>query len=545
MNRLAISLLALAAALPAHALDVTVQAPVSAVTVFPDGAELTRRATAELPAGQHRIFLPYAGLDDLSALPRIAASEGVSVGTLGFRRDVGIDREALFTEEQAAAWAEVKRLEAELDAISDARSETAGKAHALRAQLAFFGAADLGDAPDPADLLPFAAALAEGVAEAEAGLVAIQAELRPIDERFEEGVTRLDAAEAAFERLSPPADRVNMVVVEVDHAEAGPVVLELTEATDFARWEMDYDIDLDRDTGEVAVQRKVIVMQNTDEIWSDVSLTLSTARPGEETGPTQIYPDLAYIEEPLDRQPVGAGVAGLEDRMMMASPMAEKAMAPANMTSAEVQFDGLALSYAYPGLVTIATNEASEIALDRLAFDAEEMLWASPRHDETAFTMARFTNTSGEPILPGMANILRDGHLVGREAIEMIPAGAETEMGFGPFEGIRLKTIFETNAEGDTGLITRSNTREQRITFTVENLTNSPRTLRVFFPLTFSEQEDLRVRVSAQPAPDETDIDRERGVSAWDMELMTAEKKEVNITVSLDWPEGMEFYWHP
>ena len=107
MFRSAVSLLALVAALPAFADEVTVQAPVAAVTVYPDGAELTRRASAELPAGTHTVFLPYAGLDDLSALPRIATSEGVTIGTLGFRRDMSVDREALFTEGQAAAWAEV------------------------------------------------------------------------------------------------------------------------------------------------------------------------------------------------------------------------------------------------------------------------------------------------------------------------------------------------------------------------------------------------------------------------------------------------------
>jgi hypothetical protein len=79
----------------------------------------------------------------------------------------------------------------------------------------------------------------------------------------------------------------------------------------------------------------------------------------------------------------------------------------------------------------------------------------------------------------------------------------------------------------------------------VENLTAESQELRAFFPLTFSEQEDLGVRVSAQPAPDETDIDRARGVSAWDIALAAGETAEVSITVQLDWPEGMELYWYP
>ncbi|MEZ5721670.1 MAG: DUF4140 domain-containing protein [Paracoccaceae bacterium] len=186
MFRTAVSLVALAAALPAFGDDVTVQAPVAAVTVYPDGAELTRRATAELPAGTHRVFLPYAGLDDLSALPRIATSEGVTIGTLGFRRAMAVDREALFTEAQAAAWAEVERLQDAADDAADARDRAAAALKALKARLAFLDKVDPGEAATAEGVLALAASIADQVAEAEAASVEIRATLRPLDERIEE-----------------------------------------------------------------------------------------------------------------------------------------------------------------------------------------------------------------------------------------------------------------------------------------------------------------------------------------------------------------------
>jgi len=543
MLRTAVSLLALAAALPALGDDVTVQAPVAAVTVYPDGAELTRRASAELPAGQHRIFLPYAGLGDLSALPRIATSEGIAIGTLGFRRDMAVDREALFTDAQAAAWAEVERLSREADAAADERAMATAAVKALKARLEFLGKVAPGDAATAQTVLSLVATLAEQVTEAQTALVAARAALRPLDERIAKIEAARTAARAAFERLSPPDEVADMLSVEVTVAEAGPVTLELTETTDRARWEMDYDIDLDREAGGLDIDRKVIVAQNTGEIWADVGLTLSTARPGRKVSPAPVHPDPARIEDPGKMARGGITSLAMEDAMETAPSPAP--MIEAEMKTATLQLDGLALSYVYPEPVTIAADEAVELALDTLALEAQPMIWASPRRDETAYTVARFTNTTGEPILPGMANILRDGHLVGRERIEMIPAGAETELGFGPIEGIRLATVFERNAEGDTGIISKSNTREQRMTFTVENLTGEEQKVRAFFPLTYSEQEDLRVRVTATPEPEETDIDRARGVSAWDLVLAPGETTEVNIIVALDWPEGMELYWSP
>lgn len=544
MLRTAVSLLAVAAALPAFGDDVTLRAPVAAVTVFPDGAQLTRRASTELPAGAHRIYLPYAGLDSLSELPRIATSEGVTIGTLGFRRDVTVDREALFTAPQAEAWAEVERREAALAAAEDAHTTAAAGVKALDARLAFLGKVEPGEAATAETVLALAATLAGEVAAAEVALVEARAALRPLADRADEAKAALAAAEAAFARLSPPDEVSDMLSLELDVAVAGPVTLELTEFAPYAWWEMDYDLDLDREAGALAIDRKVIVSQNTGEIWSDVALTLSTARPGETVAPAPVYPDQARIEEiNTYGRAASAPMAMLEEAA--APPVIEPEIVGADMKTATMQLDGLALSYVYPGPVTIASDEAAELALDRLALEAEPMVWASPRHDETAFTVARFTNTAGEPILPGMANILRDGHLVGRQSIGMIPAGSETEMGFGPIEGIRLATVFERNQEGDTGLISKSNLRVQRMIFTVENLTDTPQQVRAFFPLTFSEQEDLSVEVTALPAPDETDIDRARGVSAWDLALAPGETAEVSITVELDWPEGKELYWYP
>jgi len=542
MRLLTSSLIALAAAVPALADDVYSQAPVAAATVYPAGAQLTLRATVDLPAGTHRVFLPYSGLDSLAALPRIRTSEGVTIGALGFRRDVALDREALFTDAQAEAWAAVEAAR-ESVALKKDEIETANAAlRGLEARLDFLSRIEPAEEIGAEDLFALADRLRDETARSQSALVEAGSKVRPLEDELKELRADLAAAEAAFARLSPPGAIADMLSVEVTVAEAGLVTLELTELTSRAWWEMDYDLDLHREAGEIAVARKVIVTQETGRIWDGIALTLSTARPGEDVSPAPVDPDRARIVEPM-------GGGRFSERA--SAPMLEGAMPEpmvvmdADMKSAALEVDGLALSYVYPDTVTIGSDEAAELALDQLTLDAEALVHAAPRWDDTAFTVARFTNTTGEPLLPGWANILRDGHLVGRETLDMIPAGAETVLGFGPIEGIRLKTVFERNQEGDTGFISKSNTRNQLVTFTVENLTGEQQDLRAFFPLTFSEQDDLRVRVTANPAPTETDIEKKRGVSAWDMTLAPGETAEVEISVALDWPEGMELIWQP
>ncbi len=544
MRLATVSLIALIAATPALADEVFSQAPVSAVTVYPQGAEMTLRATVDLPAGEHRVFLPYAGVDDLTALPRVRTSPGVAIGALGFRRAMSVDREALFTEAQAAAF---DRLEALDDAVAVQEDEIAAarsRVQALDARLAFLAAAKPGEDVDAETMLALLDTITNETGAAQADKVAASAALRPLLDALEELQDERKAAQRAFDRLAPPAAVSDMLVVDVTVATAGPVTLELTELTRDAKWEVDYDLDLDRDAGSLDIARKLIVVQETGRVWSEADLTLSTARPGEAVGPSPVDPDQARIHDEITLMRGDAAPAPMVEREMGAE-VAELFVEDPKMTTAALQVDGLSLSYVYPDPVTIASGEAAELALDTLTVEADPTIEAAPRYDDTAFVMATLTNTTGEPILPGMANILRDGHLVGREQVTLIPAGAETTLPFGPIEGIRLDTIFARNAEGDTGIITRSNTREQQITFTVENLTEETQQVRALFPLTYSEQEDLRVKVTAQPAPDERDIDDKRGVSAWDLSLAPGETKAVSITVKLDWPEGKMLNWYP
>ncbi len=544
MHRLSISLFALLAAFPAFAEDIYTQAPVVAATVYPQGATLTHRATLDLSAGTHRVLMPYAAMNGAGALPRIKTSDGVSIGALGFHPGMTIDREALFTEAQAEAWAAVEAAQDAVTAKTDEIATASAKIDALKARIAFLGEVKPDSAASAEDLLSLADMVQTETGAARAALITAQAGLRPLQDALDELNQTLTAAQDEFEKLTPPSNLANMLSVDLKVTEAGPVTLELTEQNRAASWQMDYDLDLDRDAGSLAIARKVIVTQQSDIAWNDVALTLSTARPGEESSPSDVSPDHAWIEEEMDD---GFAVGSLSRSMEAAPmPMAEMALvSEPEIATAELQIDGLAISYLYPTPVTIAPGSGAELALDELTLEATPLVLASPRTDETAFTVARFSNDSGEAILPGQANILRDGHFIGRQQIDLIPAGAETELGFGAIEGIRLQTIFDRNAEGDTGIINRSNTRTQTISFSVENLTGEAQDVRALFPLTYSEQEDLNVRINASPAPDESDIDHRRGVSAWDLALAPGEKRTVSIDVKLDWPQDQILRWYP
>ncbi|MAM61971.1 mucoidy inhibitor MuiA family protein [Maritimibacter sp. UBA3975] len=543
--RATVSLIALLVAAPAAADTVFAQAPVAAATLYPDGATLTLRAEIDLPAGSHVVMVPYARAGGSGSLPRIAVSDGVTVGALGFRRDVVADPRDIYSEAQEEAAqardAAEDRLLAKQDELDTARVLLT----ALQAKADYLAGITPPEDATADQILAIAEMVSSQTAETRSAILVAKADLRPLEEELEDLRGALSAAEAALARLSPPGAENDMLTVEVTVAEAGPVALEMTEQSGAAGWRVDYDANLDRDAGELTLDRKLIVIQNDGRTWADVDLTLSTARPNDQIAPSEVYSDRAEIFEPqLARNAAPEPMVEME----MAEEgrgVADMAVAPAPMQTAGLKVDGLAISYVYPEPVTIASGEAAELALDSLTIPADPGIEAAPRWDDTAFLMASFTNVTGEPILPGDASLSRDGAFVGRTTFPMIPAGAEEELAFGPIDSIRLDTIFKRNEEGDAGIITRSSTRQQDITFTVENLSDETQEVRALYPLTFSEKENLEVAVVAQPAPDETDVDDRRGVSAWNLTLAPGETQEVRITVTLDWPEGQILNWAP
>ena len=166
--------------------------------------------------------------------------------------------------------------------------------------------------------------------------------------------------------------------------------------------------------------------------------------------------------------------------------------------------------------------------------------WAVPRYDQTAFVMAKFVNDSGEILLPGQAFLLREGVLVGATSMGVVAPGAEAEIAFGAIEGIRLKREMPLRAEGDRGILSGSTQVEEKAVLQVENLTDESWPVRLVDLVPYSEQEELEISYTADPAPSEVDVDGQRGVLAWEFELAAGEKKAVQLEHVISWPEGKE-----
>ncbi len=535
--------LSLLVAAPVLAADLTAPLNVTAATVYSQGASLTYRAAVDLPAGNHRVLLPYDLGGYSFSPPQLKVSEGVSIGAINYLTDVVYDQDALLSDDQAKAKAAVEAAE---DAITaqqtQARTVTLQLA-ALDTQMGFLKSISGGElnSADPVQMRALAQMVRD---EAEAGIarrLELEQQSRDLNKELSELTAALHEAERQFDSLSPPAGQGGIMAISVEVAAPVSASFEVARIVNDARWSVDYDFRLDYgDDPKLSVERKVVVTQTTGQAWSNIDLVLSTANPFSQSAPSNAGLNLARIYKP---EPIGKLTSGV--RMSAAPEMMadELVMLEEPVIMATTQFDGLSLNYVYPRKVSVGHNETAQLVLDSFALPVETSLLAIPRIDETAFVMAAITNNTSEPLLPGMASYYRDGSFIGREGFELIPAGAKADLPFGAMEGVRMTYTALRQETGDSGIITTSNTREDVVEFSVENLTDQPQEIRVLYALPYSQQEDLVVSTTIRPNPSETNVDDVRGLSEWMMTIPAGETQKVRLSTALSWPKDFELNW--
>jgi len=528
-------------ALPACADTITATSRITAVTVYPDGAKLTREVHFSAPAaGSHELLVTDLPMDSDPSLIRLAPSEGLQLGAFNLRADRLPPREDPLTPEQEAAKTAIEAAEATADQAALALEAVTAKVEAAEAQVHFLSSftGALPDGATPDTIKSMATMIGTETLAARQTALAAKAELPPARKTLTEAQEALAKAQAAYDAL-PSADMdYTALSVAVTAAAVGEQTVTVTQYVGNASWRPVYDLNLTRKDGDaLTLNRSVLVTQYTGEDWAGVALTLSSSRPSEQAAPSQLWPELRLIgpeetEMDLARKSDVAGAVLYEE-----APVAAAAPAP---VTAGMAIEGDTVVYNYPEPVTVATGaEDLRLALDSLSFSPVVEAVAVPRLDKTAFVMASFTNASDEPLLPGQAMLFREGVLVGSTWLDVIAPGVETDVGFGALETLRVKREMPKRAEGETGVFTSANQQSESAVITIENTGDQAWPVRILDQVPYSEQEDLEIEVSASPEPSETDVEGQRGILAWEFELAAGGKQTITLEQVLTWPEGM------
>jgi len=527
-------------------------APISGVTVFRDGARVTRSGRLDVRAGRHRVqaaVLP--GVTDPASVRVAVRGAGVAL----LEVEVSKRFRANPAREEPARLRE--RAEGLRDAVKELEDEDAAEAagldflrHLSESAATSLARAVSGGRAGYEELSRMAGHLTDGTASA-------LRRRREISARLRAARRELDAAEqrlAAAERGQGRAEQYCEVSVAIEATAATGAEVDVSYHVPAASWRPLYDLTLNGE--KLAVAYLAEITQQTGEDWPETRLVLSTARQGQQQGLPELSP--WYISRPAPprprpmhmraRGPAFGGaeesdtiVGGMPALPPQAAAAAGSAVAPAQALdlTAEVGQAGesgagvtytVALPVAVPAdggphKTTVAKFEADAV-LDYLTV---------PVIAAEAYLRATVTN-GPLLLLPGTARVFHGPQYVGKTELDTVAAGEEFEVQLGVDDQIRVERKL-TRRSTSKAVLGGTRTIDIAYEITVENHRTGKAKASVHDHIPLSGDAEIKVKSrEATPAPATTD---DLGEMTWDLALDGGKSATIRHRFTVEHPAGV------
>lgn len=519
---------------------------ITAAAVYPDRARIIRSGTMALKPGSHKL--------ELSELPLSLDTASVRASARGTARArlLGVDVRRDFYAETPAE--RVRELEKQIEALEDEMGGLDAQVELLQQERASLGKL-------AGQTKSFARGLAYGKTTPEAQMAVFDS----LRGRAEETNTALlDLAvqrrdlERSLQKLRNELAQMQggrrreryTAVVEVEVTQAGDLTVELTYVVAKAGWRPLYDVRLLEEDGESILEVGYLaqVSQRSGEDWTDVALTLSTARPAlaetlPELDPWYVGP---VIRPPRPRAKMMAGaVAAAAPAPLMEDAVARQVVAKAeeaeerdvDVVVAKVDTSGAAVTYQVPGAVTIPADGAShKVAVASFELEPELDYVTAPKLVEAVYRRAQVTNDSPYTLLPGTANLFAGDEFIGATELELVAPQGEIELYLGPDDRIKAECELKRR-EVDKKFIGDKRRLHYAYEITLENLLPTEARVTLHDQIPVSRHEDVKVKqTSTEPEPSERS---ELNLLDWELELAPGEKQSVRFGFTIEHPRAM------
>jgi uncharacterized protein (TIGR02231 family) len=524
------------------------EAPITGVTVFTDGARIQRTGTVSVEAGRQTVVvggLP-ASLDPASV--RVTA-RGAGLALLNVEVRHGYAADPL-REPVARLRAEVERYRDAIQALDDEDAAEQARLDFLghlsgAAATALARAVSFGRAGHD-DLTGMAGHLSADTAEALGRRRDIGGRRRAARRELEAAERRLGEAEQRAGQ--PTAFSEVAATLEASGAAASgagvPAEVEVSYHVGGASWRPLYDLTLDGE--QLAVSYLAEVTQQTGEDWPAVELVLSTTRRGRH----QVLPELDpwYVRRALPPAPPRAvrarasmkATSGgpvpapmLPPQMAMPDgPPPEAAMLSAEPVDAAQAWAGVEYRVQRP-LAVPADGGPQKTSIARFDLDAALDHLTVPVLAPEAYLRATATNTSSLLLLPGSARVFHGTQFTGETTLETVAAGEELELQLGVDDQIRVERQLRRRSTAKA-VIGGTRTIDIGYEITVENHRQGRTRISVKDHIPVSADGDIKVRLrEASPAPaGQTDL----GELSWELPLDAGKAATIRYRFTVEHP---------
>ncbi len=521
-------------------------APITAVTVYPDRALVTRTARVDLAAGATEVLLEGlpGGLVDASVRATGRGTTPVKI------TGVDVSREHLAEPDDSR----VRALESEIRSLGDEDRKLESEVQSVRALERYLQTVQNRSLEPPKETQVYRidvegirgvfAFLSDGLA----GLSKRQREAELARRDLQERIQKL--RQELNEVRAPAAKLRKAVAVGLEAVGPGRFELQVTYMVPGAAWTPSYEARALIDSREVELTYGARVAQQTGEAWEAVALALSTARPAVGGHAPSLEPWVlqflalarplgAPASPPLSRQQQSA-VAGQAAR---ASEPADRRDADALQereeravaSTADVVAGGPSVVFKIARPANIPNDSRQHkttVAVTRTK--GEFSYLAFPKRSPFAYLVAKVKTDGDAPLLAGPVDVFMGGDYVGRSSLETVAPGQTFDLHLGVDEGIKVRREEVVRERGEGGLFSKSQRTRIAYEITVQNFKRTAETITVRDQIPVSQDQEIEVgdvRFSQDPT-EKTD----RGSLKWTFKLNPQEKKVIRVEFTVAHP---------
>jgi uncharacterized protein (TIGR02231 family) len=533
----------------AFAADIEATSTIDSVTVYPDGATITRIIKVGLPAGDAVVLardFPL-GLDPASLRVEGEGDSRIQIGSIDARAPAPKPVQSAPEREK-----KIRALEDEQTALQDRiAAATVRKDFARRfATDAPLGLGEESNARPLSEWRDAFKAVEEEISRADEIIRGLEVKKREID------------AELAILRSEQRTDPPRKLEVRIDLATQlrTQATLRVSYTVRDARWVPLYDARLDAGTKEkkpsLELVRRAEIVQRTGEDWANVALAVSTVRTGRGGNAPNLntlvvnYPQPVPPPAPVSARPQARAVSGMADTassLLKAQESARMPSAPVEERAAEIDTGGFQAVFRIPGRVSLGAGEgARNLRIASATVVPELLVRAVPVIDDTAYLEASFKQAEDAPLLPGRVSLYRDGTFVGRGQMALTQKDETVRLGFGADDQIKVTRSVVRKNEGSAGIISSAKTDEREFKTIVRNGRGVPVNVTIEEQLPVAENSEIQVEMlSSSTHPTKRDVRDQRGVMAWTMDVPAGETREVKFGWRVRWPADKNVVFTP
>jgi len=280
------------------------------------------------------------------------------------------------------------------------------------------------------------------------------------------------------------------------------------------------------DRAHVSFRCDGCVWQRTGEDWHDVELVFSTARASLGTEPPLLQDDRLRVKEKSK-----AIVIQMREQKMQTTGLG------AGETPGTVELpgvdDGGEVRNLRPATKATIPSDGRPYRVPLFAFDspAEVEYVLMPELSRQVILKSIQTNSSQFPILAGPVDLVRSTEFVGKTSVMFIAPGEKFALGWGPDGAMRIQRTEEEKREQDR--LTKWNRMTISRKLFLSNIGAEEREIKITERVPVSELEQVKVKAIAEKTTDEVQPD-DRGFCTWNCTLEPYSQSQISLIFQVE-----------